>query len=136
MKEKKLEAIGKFGGLKVLVLGDVMLDIYDFCYSETSRPSPETPGKKVYKAHRSIRTLGGAGNVATNLASLEVSTSLISVSGNDGHYLTLSDLACELGLNHVLIKDPSRPTTTKTRLYIDDEYIPAPGRRRDPPGKR
>ena len=122
-REEKIQVIGRFGELKVLVLGDVMLDIYDFCSSKTSRPSPDLPDKKVYKAQQSIRTLGGAGNVAANLASLGVRTGLIGISGNDGRCFTLQELADQLGIDHVLIRDPSRPTTTKTRLYIDDEYI-------------
>jgi rfaE bifunctional protein kinase chain/domain len=123
LKAKKTEAIGRFGDLKVLVLGDVMLDIYDFCDSKTSKASPEKPGKKVYKAQQSIRALGGGGNVAANLAALDVSTSLLSISGQDGHCFTLAALADECGIDHILLKDPSRPTTTKTRLYIDGEYI-------------
>ena len=122
-KEKKIAAIDRFGDLKVLVLGDVMLDIYDFCDSETSRESPEKPGKKVYKAQQSIKTLGGAGNVAANLASLDVATCLLSICGQDGHYFTLGELADQSDVEHVLLKDPARLTTTKTRLYIDGEYI-------------
>ena len=123
MSAKKIDGIRKFGTLKVLVLGDVMLDIYDFCYSASSRPSPEKPGKRVYTAARSIKTLGGAGNVAANLATLGVTTSLIGMSGDDGHHFTMCALADARGLDRVLIRDPSRPTTTKTRLYIDDEYV-------------
>src|SRR5690348_172470 len=111
--ERKLEAVGKFSSLKVLVLGDVMLDIYDFCYTEQSKPIPsEKPGKRAYKAQQSLKTMGGAGNVAANLAALGVQTSLIAVTGNDGHYFTLQELADELHISHCLIRDRDRPTTT------------------------
>lgn len=123
LSSKKIEAIGRFADLNVMVLGDVMIDIYDFCDSTTSRPSPEKPEKKVYKAQQSIKTLGGAGNVAANLAALGVSTSLIGISGQDGHHFTLCELAGRHGIDRILIKDPSRPTTAKTRLYIDGEYF-------------
>ncbi|MFW5774645.1 MAG: bifunctional heptose 7-phosphate kinase/heptose 1-phosphate adenyltransferase [Chitinivibrionales bacterium] len=123
MVDYKIEAIRRFGDLKVVVLGDVMMDIYDFCYTSQSRPSPEKPGKRVYTAHTSMKALGGAGNVAANLSALGVRTTLIGLTGNDGHYFTLQKLADRSGIEHCLIRDRSRPTTMKTRLYIDDEYV-------------
>lgn len=108
---------------KILVVGDIMIDVYDFCHTEHSRPSPERPDKKVYTAHRSGRMLGGAGNVAANLASLGVETSLISVCGDDGNAIEARRLCDASGINHHLIKDASRQTTIKTRLYIDDQYL-------------
>ena len=76
-REKKLllDAVERFASIKVLVVGDVMLDAYDFCLTEKSKPlSSEKPGKRVYQAQESIKELGGAGNVAANLASLGVRT--------------------------------------------------------------
>jgi len=107
---------------KILVVGDVMLDAYDFCYTEQSRPSPEKPNTRVYTAHRVQKVLGGAGNVAANLASLGVQTHLISLCGNDGNYFEIKRLCDEAGIGHVLVRDETRPTPVKTRLYIDDEY--------------
>lgn len=72
-------------GSKILVVGDIMIDVYDFCYTKHSRPSPELPDKRVYTAHRSQKMLGGAGNVAANLASLGVETSMLSICGDDGN---------------------------------------------------
>lgn len=106
----------------ILVVGDVMLDTYDFCFSEQSRPSPERENTRVYTAHRVEKVLGGAGNVAANLASLGVKTSLISICGNDGNYFEIKNLCDNAGISHMLIRDKTRPTTVKTRLYIDDEY--------------
>jgi len=106
----------------ILVVGDVMLDAYDFCYSEHSRPSPERKNTRVYTAHRVEKVLGGAGNVAANLSSLGVRTTLISICGNDGIFFEIKRLCEELHIEHVLIRDETRPTTIKTRLYIDDEY--------------
>lgn len=107
---------------KILVVGDVMIDAYDFCYTEHSRPSPEKAGTRVYTAHRSERILGGAGNVAANLSALGVNTSLISICGDDGNYFELKALCEKARVDHTLICDSSRATTIKTRLYIDDEY--------------
>lgn len=122
-KDSILRALERCADLKVLVLGDLMLDVYDFCYSAKSRPSPERPGKRVYQAQKSLRTLGGAGNVAANLAALNVAAVLISTCGADGHALTLRELSDERKIHHFLIHDRERQTTIKTRLYIDDEYI-------------
>jgi D-glycero-beta-D-manno-heptose-7-phosphate kinase len=110
------------GNSQILVVGDIMMDVYDFCYNAHSRPSPELPDKRVYTAHRSEKMLGGAGNVAANLTSLRVNTSLISLCGNDGNYFEIKRLCDEAGIRHTLIRDESRATTVKTRLYIDDEY--------------
>ena len=123
MTKQLLQALDRCRDLKIVVLGDLMLDVYDFCYSGKSRPSPERPGKRVYQAQKSLRTLGGAGNVAANLAALEVATVLISACGADGHSLTIRELAEDLKIHQFLIQDSNRPTTIKTRLYIDDEYI-------------
>ncbi|MBN1670097.1 MAG: bifunctional hydroxymethylpyrimidine kinase/phosphomethylpyrimidine kinase [Kiritimatiellae bacterium] len=123
-QDRILAAIARFGELRILVVGDVMLDIYDFCSSRESKPIDyEKPGKRAYKAHKSIRVLGGAGNVAANLASLGVATSLVGLTGNDENYFKLRQIADELGVHHFLVRDASRPTTTKMRLYIDGEYV-------------
>jgi len=110
-------------GSRILVAGDVMLDVYDFCYAADSRPSPEFPDRRVYTAHRLDKMLGGAGNVAANLASLKVETSLLSICGDDGNALEIRRICEATGIQHCLIKDGSRPTSVKTRLYIDDHYL-------------
>jgi D-beta-D-heptose 7-phosphate kinase/D-beta-D-heptose 1-phosphate adenosyltransferase len=113
----------KARGSKILVVGDIMMDVYDFCHTAHSRPSPESPDKKVYTAHRSEKALGGAGNVAANLASLGVETSLLSICGDDGNALEIRRLCEAAGIKQSLITDAARPTTIKTRLYIDDRYL-------------
>lgn len=124
MQTAMKHVIRRFSELKILVLGDVMLDMYDFCNTASSKPIDyEKSGKRAYTAYESIKTIGGAGNVAANLASLGVSTSLISVTGNDGHYFTLQDIADELSIAHCFIRDVTRPTTVKMRLYLDGEYL-------------
>jgi rfaE bifunctional protein kinase chain/domain len=122
--EQKINTIQQFKDLNVLVLGDVMLDIYDFCYEKHSKPiDSEMPGKRAFTAHESIKTLGGAGNVAANLASLHAQTSLISVTGDDGHHFTLQTIADSIGIRHTLLRDKNRHTTMKMRIYVDDSYL-------------
>ena len=118
------EVIDRFPELRVLVVGDVMLDVYEFCRTGDSKPiDSEKAGKRAYKAQETIKVLGGAGNVAANLASLDVRTALVGVTGDDEHYFKIRDLADGLSIRHGLIRDGSRPTTTKARLYLDDDYL-------------
>lgn len=119
-----VDAVGRFSALRVMVLGDVMLDIYDFCSTADSKPiDSEMRGKRAYTAHESIKVLGGAGNVAANLASLGVRTTLVGITGDDGHHFTLEKLAEQHGIDHRLLRDHARQTTVKTRIYVDDEYL-------------
>jgi rfaE bifunctional protein kinase chain/domain len=117
------DLVKKIKELKILTLGDVMLDVYDFCYTANSRPSPERPGRRVYKAEESLKRLGGAGNVAANLASLGVSSVLVSICGQDGYANTLEELSKEQNIHYFYIHEKERISTLKTRLYIDDEYL-------------
>lgn len=119
-----LGQLGRAKGLRALVIGDVMYDVYEFCRSDRSRPlASEKPGKRAYETLECIEVLGGAGNVAANLASLGVATCLVAVTGHDEKYFKLRELAERQKVEHFLVRDPSRPTTTKARLYIDDEYL-------------
>lgn len=120
---KMFDAIGRFKEIDALVIGDIMLDVYEYCLTNESKPlRSEKVSKRAYKSQRSIKALGGAGNVAANLASLGVSTSLAGLTGNDEQYFKLRELCEAGGIQHFLIRDSARPTTTKIRLYIDDEY--------------
>ncbi len=120
----ELEVIDRFPELRALVVGDIMLDVYEFCRTGDSKPiDSEKAGKRAYRAQETIKVLGGAGNVAANLASLDVQTALVGVAGNDEHYFKVRDLADGLSIRHGLIRDEHRPTTTKARLYLDDNYL-------------
>ena len=60
-----------FSKLSVLVLGDIMLDEYNFYYSKDNRPSPEKQERMVHLIKNSRITLVGAGNVVANLHPLK-----------------------------------------------------------------
>jgi rfaE bifunctional protein kinase chain/domain len=122
--EKILRAIDLFPSRRVTVIGDVMLDLFQFCYTNQSRPiDSEKTGKRAYLLRDKVMTLGGAGNVATNLAALDVNTSILGVTGNDGSYVTLKRLAEECNISYTFLLDESRSTTVKSRLYLDDDYL-------------
>jgi len=79
--ERLLEIINKFKNKKVGVVGDVLLDSYLF--GKVERVNPDRPGYPLLRVERQEHRLGGAGNVATNLASLGANVVLFGVIGDD-----------------------------------------------------
>jgi D-glycero-beta-D-manno-heptose-7-phosphate kinase len=75
-----MTTLPKFDGVKILVVGDVMLDRYWF--GDVSRISPEAP-VPVLKVERVDERPGGAANVARNISALGAHATLLSVVGND-----------------------------------------------------
>ena len=101
----------------VLCVGDLMLD--EFVYGEVSRVSPEAPAP-VIAVQRSETNVGGAGNVARNIASLGGRCIFAGLVGEDEAGVKLkSELAREHLLEAVLIPDSSRPTTRKVRFVSE-----------------
>jgi D-beta-D-heptose 7-phosphate kinase/D-beta-D-heptose 1-phosphate adenosyltransferase len=124
LKKDFVAAVDRFSGISALVVGDVMLDVYEYCLTEQSKIlRSERPDRRAYVSQKAVKVLGGAGNVATNLASLGVRTSLVGITGNDENYFRLRELCDNQGISHFLVRDRHRPTTTKTRLFIDDDYL-------------
>jgi D-beta-D-heptose 7-phosphate kinase/D-beta-D-heptose 1-phosphate adenosyltransferase len=101
----------------VLCVGDLMLD--EFVYGEVSRISPEAPAP-VIAVQRSETNIGGAGNVARNIAALGAHCILVSLIGEDDAGGTLqAALARESLIESVLISDSTRPTTRKVRFVSE-----------------
>lgn len=101
----------------VLCIGDLMLD--EFVYGEVSRISPEAPAP-VIAAQRSEINIGGAGNVARNIASLGARCIFVGLIGEDDAGAKLRQaLAREAGIESVLLCDPVRPTTRKVRFVSE-----------------
>jgi D-beta-D-heptose 7-phosphate kinase / D-beta-D-heptose 1-phosphate adenosyltransferase len=101
----------------VLCVGDLMLD--EFVYGEVSRISPEAPAP-VIAVQRSETNIGGAGNVARNIASLGARCIFAGLIGEDEAGAKLkAQLAQEGGIESVLVSDPSRPTTLKMRFVSE-----------------
>ncbi len=119
MNPKKAKGIIKeFEKLKVLVIGDVMLDRYIF--GKVSRISPEAPVPVLEIAKEEIKG-GGAANVFLNLKALGCDASLLSVIGEDAEGKILRETLGEKGV--YLISDPSRPTTVKARIVAHQQQI-------------
>jgi D-beta-D-heptose 7-phosphate kinase/D-beta-D-heptose 1-phosphate adenosyltransferase len=102
---------------RVLCIGDLMLDSY--FYGEVERISPEAPAP-VIAVRREELIIGGAGNVARNVASLGASCTFIGVIGNDeaGEKLKVA-FGDESNIDAQLIADASRPTTRKVRFVSE-----------------
>ncbi len=98
---------------RLLVVGDVMLDKY--YYSEVKKISPEAP-VPVAKVIRQKETLGGAANVAHNLALLGCKTYLAGAAGQDYHRSALERQLSEKGIDPAGLITTAGPTTTKLRV--------------------
>ncbi len=120
----------KIAQVRLLVVGDVMLDRYWF--GDVSRISPEAP-VPVVKVERLEERPGGAANVARNAAALGAQTALISVVGEDDAGRALQRLLQEGGIAAHLQVDTEIDTTVKLRvigrqqqlLRIDFETTPS-----------
>jgi D-beta-D-heptose 7-phosphate kinase/D-beta-D-heptose 1-phosphate adenosyltransferase len=103
-----------FAGCRVLVLGDVMLDRY--VHGEVRRISPEAP-IPVLRAQGRRAVLGGAANVAQNIAALGAQALLVGVVGLDDAGGEIGRvLAASPAITARLVAAPGRPTTVKTRF--------------------
>jgi D-beta-D-heptose 7-phosphate kinase / D-beta-D-heptose 1-phosphate adenosyltransferase len=101
----------------VLCVGDLMLD--EFVYGEVSRISPEAPAP-VIAVQRSETNIGGAGNVARNIAALGARCIFVGLIGeDDGGAKLKAALAHEGLIESVLVGDSARPTTRKVRFVSE-----------------
>jgi len=97
----------------VMVVGDVMLDRYYF--GEVKRISPEAPVPVTRVTHEHS-ALGGAGNVAHNLALLGAKVLLAGIAGQDENRRRLDGLLADVGVGPAGLMSDDRPTTTKLRV--------------------
>ena len=107
--------------LRVLVVGDVMLDNY--WWGHVERISPEAPVPVVALDKRDTR-LGGAANVALNCVRLGAKVTLASVVGSDAEGEQLLNLARHESIDTSLVlRSVIRPTTTKTRIMSRNQQM-------------
>ena len=105
---------------RVLIVGDSMLDKYWF--GDANRISPEAP-VPVVRIVRSDERLGGAANVALNVASLGVRTTLMGVVGNDENGAKLQELLEKAGITSRLSIDADRKTILKLRIVARQQQL-------------
>jgi len=113
-KEDLYQLFDSFNKLKIIIVGDIMVDSY--IWGSVDRISPEAPVPVVTVKERGNR-LGGAANVAVNIKALGAEPIICSVIGKDAKGKELVDLMKEDNMPiHGIVKSRNRPTTTKFRV--------------------
>lgn len=113
--------VERMAGVRVLCIGDVMLD--HFIYGAVERISPEAPIPVIKVTHES-RMLGGAGNAGRNATALGAQVSLIATVGDDDAGRAVAKLVEQQEhLNANLVVLHGRPTTVKTRFVAQGQQL-------------
>jgi D-beta-D-heptose 7-phosphate kinase/D-beta-D-heptose 1-phosphate adenosyltransferase len=117
---KILKSLAKVKGKKVLVVGDLMLDVY--LSGRASRISPEAPVPVVTAQKRSL-VPGGSANVVANLAELGCDVTVAGFVGKDDEGLFLKSNFEKSNVNADAVIDTSLPTICKTRVLANGQHI-------------
>jgi D-beta-D-heptose 7-phosphate kinase/D-beta-D-heptose 1-phosphate adenosyltransferase len=116
-----LDRIVAFADARVVILGDTMLDRY--LLGGVSRISPEAPAP-VFTIDQEELRIGGAGNVARNVASLGGRAHLVSVIGADPAGERIAAIAAATpGIVASLVRDPARQSSVKTRFLASGQQL-------------
>jgi len=115
------ELIRRFAGVRVLVVGDLMLD--RFVWGQVERISPEAPVPVVHVTREDERP-GGAGNVVSNVAALGGRAAACGIVGDDaaGRALAAALRALGAGTEGVVVSHQAR-TTEKTRIIAHQQQV-------------
>jgi D-beta-D-heptose 7-phosphate kinase / D-beta-D-heptose 1-phosphate adenosyltransferase len=110
-----------FSALRILVVGDFMLD--EYLWGKVERISPEAP-VAIVEVERETRTLGGAGNVVHNLVGLGAQVEVLGLVGEDNPGNLLKEEMTRLGVPaEGLFSDPARRTSRKTRVIGASQQV-------------
>ena len=119
--ERPLALVERFPRVRLLVVGDVVLD--EYLWGTVERVSPEAPVPVVHVRDESV-VLGGAANVARNVVALGGAVALCSVVGDDAAGLRVAELVVALGVGAAgLVVACGRPTTRKTRVVARSQQV-------------
>jgi D-beta-D-heptose 7-phosphate kinase/D-beta-D-heptose 1-phosphate adenosyltransferase len=115
------EALDRFPSCRIMVIGDLMLDV--FVWGEVQRISPEAP-VPVVDVHEETRLLGGSANVVHNVAALGARAMVSGVVGNDPGGRELVRLLRRAGVStEGVVVEENRPTTMKTRIIARNQQV-------------
>jgi D-beta-D-heptose 7-phosphate kinase/D-beta-D-heptose 1-phosphate adenosyltransferase len=118
---KLIKIADKYSDMAILVIGDVMLDVY--LWGDVARISPEAP-VPVVDVKRKAHVLGGATNVVNNIHTLGGKVYIAGVIGKDDNGERIKQDLVRKGINvDALFVDYTRPTTTKTRIISGNQHI-------------
>ena len=121
LKSHLYRKLGSVTCSSIAVIGDIILDHY--LTGDISRISPEAP-VGVLDAAKDDWKLGGAANVACNIARLGCKVNLIGVTGKDEAAKRLSGLLKKEGISSAgIFTDTGRPTIKKTRLMANGQQL-------------
>lgn len=113
--------VESFPRLRLLVVGDVMLD--EYLWGDVERVSPEAP-VPVVRVRRESVELGGAGNVVRNVVALGARCAFCGTIGGDAAGRLVLDLLKDRGVDPAgLVPVEGRPTTRKTRIEARSQQI-------------
>ncbi len=120
-RDRVVHLIRRMKGCRVVVVGDIMLDRY--LVGDTERLSPEAPVPVVAVRERHA-ALGGAANVAANVAALGAHCFLVGIVGDDADGATIrQELAVARLDDRFALSVAGRPTTSKTRIIARSQQI-------------
>jgi D-beta-D-heptose 7-phosphate kinase/D-beta-D-heptose 1-phosphate adenosyltransferase len=119
--QRVTELLDRFPACRLVVVGDLMLD--RFIWGAVRRISPEAP-VPVVEVQRESRHLGGAGNVVANLMALGATAVPLGILGDDEDAAVVEREFASLGTAiDGVVRDASRPTTTKTRIVAHSQQV-------------
>ncbi len=104
--------------MKILIVGDIILDINYFCITNRIAPEADIP---VYETTNIEYRLGGASNLAINFKNLDVDIELIGIIGSDTSREQIKKILAENKIKNKLFIDSKRKTTTKNRIFYNNE---------------
>ncbi len=117
---KLRQLLMKFSGLKITVVGDLIVDEYVSC--DALGMSREDPVIVVSPNHRESY-VGGAGIVAAHASGLGASVNFVSVAGADSAARFADEKLTEYGVTANIFVDESRPTSLKTRFRVQGKTV-------------
>ena len=119
-RERLIQLLDRAKTKNIVVVGDAMLDVY--LIGEVERISPEAPVPVVRVTERRY-SLGGASNVAHNVAAIGSSCSLVSTIGHDKSGAMLREMLRAIGVATTNLLEVDRPTTEKTRIVARSQQL-------------
>src|SRR3954469_15097586 len=105
---------------RIAIVGDAMLDVY--LRGDVDRISPEAPVPVVRVRERKL-ALGGAANVAQNVAALGASCDFVAAVGRDPGGTVIREMLRAIGADDASLVEVARPTTTKTRVLARAQQL-------------
>ena len=113
--------VKRFSNVKAIIIGDIILDV--FLWGKVNRISPEAP-VPVVEIQSETQKLGGAANVANNMASLGASVSIFGRVGRDQEGEKILELLEKSNINAKwVVRSSNEPTTVKTRIVAHSQQV-------------